>query len=123
MVTRKSTDIIQLSKIRMREQLRDNLARHAEKNNRTLNAEIVERLRESVALMRTTDRNKAVVDTLVGGTHVNADLLRSIIYALQQTKPGWHRTEDGINDLTERLGEVVRKSVVSIAARYGEGDK
>ena len=48
MVTRKKTDVVQLSKIRMTEELRRRLARDAEKKGATLNGEIVERLERSV---------------------------------------------------------------------------
>ena len=48
MVTRKRSDVVQLSKIRMRESLRQKLARHAEGNGLTLNAEIVRRLERSL---------------------------------------------------------------------------
>lgn len=47
MPPRKKTDTIQLSKIRMSEDLRRKLAREAEKNGATLNGEIVARLEES----------------------------------------------------------------------------
>ena len=48
MATRKRSDVVQLSKIRMRESLRQKLARHAEGNGLTLNAEIVRRLEQSL---------------------------------------------------------------------------
>jgi hypothetical protein len=44
---RKKTDTVQLSKIRIREELRQKLVRAAEKNDRTLTGEIVERLEAS----------------------------------------------------------------------------
>jgi chromosome segregation ATPase len=44
---RKKTDIVQLSKIRMREELRQKLVRDAERGAKTLNSEIVERLEKS----------------------------------------------------------------------------
>jgi chromosome segregation ATPase len=44
---RKKTDTVQLSKIRMREELRQKLARDAERNAKTLNGEIVDRLENS----------------------------------------------------------------------------
>lgn len=46
-MVRKRTDVVQLSKIRISEELRRKLVRDAEKNNRTLNGEIVHRLEES----------------------------------------------------------------------------
>lgn len=48
MATRKKTDVVQLSKIRMTEELRRRLARNAERNGSTLNGEIVDRLEKSV---------------------------------------------------------------------------
>lgn len=47
MVLRKKTDIVQLSKIRIREALRAQLARDAERKRVTLNGEIVDRLEKS----------------------------------------------------------------------------
>jgi len=44
---RKATDTVQLSKIRMREELRRKLAKDAERNAVTLNGEIVDRLEAS----------------------------------------------------------------------------
>jgi hypothetical protein len=47
MVARKKTDVVQLSKIRMREELRRKLARDAARKGSTLNGEIVDRLEKS----------------------------------------------------------------------------
>jgi hypothetical protein len=47
MATRKKTDVVQLSKIRMREALRAKLARDAERKGTTLSGEIVDRLEQS----------------------------------------------------------------------------
>jgi hypothetical protein len=47
MVTRKKTDVVQLSKIRMREELRRKLARDADRKGTTLSGEIVDRLEQS----------------------------------------------------------------------------
>jgi len=44
---RKKTDTVQLSKIRLREELRQKLAKEAERKAQSLNAEIVERLEDS----------------------------------------------------------------------------
>jgi hypothetical protein len=44
---RKKSDVVQLSKIRMREELRQKLARDAERNAKTINGEIVDRLEGS----------------------------------------------------------------------------
>ena len=48
-MARKKSDTIQLSKIRMRESLRERLAREAEANDISLNAVIVSRLEKSLA--------------------------------------------------------------------------
>jgi Arc-like DNA binding domain len=47
---RKKSDTVQLSKIRMREELRQKLARDAERSEKTLNSEIVDRLEKSYEL-------------------------------------------------------------------------
>lgn len=62
MAPRKKTDIVQLSKIRMREALRARLARDAERKDITLNAEIVDRLEQSYANEAQALRDKAVVE-------------------------------------------------------------
>ncbi len=46
MVTRKKTDIVQLSKVRIREALRRKLERDAKREKTTLNAQIVRRIEE-----------------------------------------------------------------------------
>jgi len=65
MVPRKKTDVVQLSKIRMREALRARLASDAEKKGVTLNAEIVDRLEQSYANEAKELRDSAIVDMLV----------------------------------------------------------
>jgi hypothetical protein len=64
MVARKKTDVVQLSKIRMREELRRKLARDAERKGSTLSGEIVDRLEQSYQVddrveLITTVRNLA----------------------------------------------------------------
>ena len=47
MVSRKASDVVQLSKVRMRETLRRKLERDARRNKTTLNAQIVRRIEDS----------------------------------------------------------------------------
>jgi hypothetical protein len=55
---RKKTDTVQLSKIRMREELRQKLVKDAERKARTLNGEIVDRLEASYEFDRRTEELK-----------------------------------------------------------------
>lgn len=72
MVPRKKTDTVQLSKIRMREDLRLKLKRDADKKDVTLNAEIVDRLErsylqsEQMAQMFGGERNAALFRSFAG---------------------------------------------------------
>jgi hypothetical protein len=76
MVTRKKTDVVQLSKIRMKETLRARLARDAERNGTTLNGEIVDRLEKSYANEAQGMRDSAIIDMLVDHNDVGSGLLR-----------------------------------------------
>ena len=76
MVTRKKTDVVQLSKIRMKEALRARLARDAERNGTTLNGEIVDRLEKSYANEAQDLRDSAIIDMLVNHNDVSSGLLR-----------------------------------------------
>ena len=73
MPARKKTDVVQLSKIRMREALRAKLARDAEKKGITLNAEIVDRLERSYDQAA---RDAAIIDMLVDHDDVKGKIFR-----------------------------------------------
>jgi hypothetical protein len=89
MAARKKTDIIQLSKVRMREALRAKLARDAEKKGITLNAEIVERLEDSYGKAQ---RDAAIIDMLVKHDDVSSKLLRDIADQIAK-HPDWSNSE------------------------------
>jgi Arc-like DNA binding domain len=95
MVARKKTDVIQLSKIRMREALRAKLARDAEKKGITLNAEIVDRLEQSY---EKAVRDSAIIDMLVRNNDVGSQLLRDIADEIAK-HPDWSNSEAGRKDL------------------------
>jgi Arc-like DNA binding domain len=82
-VARKKTDTVQLSKIRLREDLRRKLARDAERHHTTLNGEIVARLERSYVLEEQRQRENALVDLLLGSGE-NADFLRRLALRFQQ---------------------------------------
>jgi hypothetical protein len=88
MAPRKKTDIIQLSKIRMREVLRARLARDAERKDITLNAEIVERLEKSYDSEAQAQRDSAIIDMLLSGNAASTEVLRKVASELAQ-KPNW----------------------------------
>jgi len=89
MAARKKTDVIQLSKIRMREALRAKLARDAEKKGITLNAEIVDRLERSY---EQAARDAAIIDMLVRHDNVSGQLLRDIADQIAK-HPDWSSSE------------------------------
>jgi Arc-like DNA binding domain len=93
MVSRKKTDVVQLSKIRMREDLRRKLAKEAERKDVTLNGEIVARLEQSFE----GTNQEALTAALVGGG-INAYLLGVIAFTvrdLDRKNPDWRNNEDG----------------------------
>jgi hypothetical protein len=83
MVSRKKTDTVQLSKIRLREDLRRKLARDAERNDTTLNGEIAARLERSYVVDEQRQRENALLDLLLGGGEA-ADLMRRLALNLQR---------------------------------------
>ena len=99
MAARKKTDVIQLSKIRMREALRAKLARDAEKKGITLNAEIVDRLEDSYGKAA---RDSAIIDMLVDHNDVSSELLRKIAFELRNN-PDWFRSEADMKHMVEGL--------------------
>jgi hypothetical protein len=103
MAERNPTDIVQLSKVRMREGLRKRLARQAELNARTLNGEITRRLEDSFARDFKKDLNTTVVEVLAGPSKFSAELLRWIAFDLQ-AHPQWNRSPE---KMAERLGSRV----------------
>jgi hypothetical protein len=89
MPARKKTDVIQLSKIRMREVLRAKLAKDADKKGITLNAEIVDRLERSY---EQATRDAAIIDMLVKHDDVSGQLLRDIADQIAK-HPDWSNSE------------------------------
>jgi hypothetical protein len=59
---RKKTDTVQLSKIRIKEDLRQRLAKDAERKAKTLNSEIVDRLEASYTFKERADEIRALVE-------------------------------------------------------------
>ena len=102
MVTRKKTDVVQLSKIRMREVLRAKLARDAERKGITLNGEIVDRLEQSYANEAQAMRDSAIIDMLVDHNDVSSELLRKIAFELAKN-PDWFRSEADMKHMVEGL--------------------
>jgi hypothetical protein len=99
MPARKKTDVVQLSKIRMRESLRARLKRDADKKDITLNAEIVDRLEQSYGQAL---RDSAIIDMLVRHNDVSAQLLRDIADEIAK-HPDWSTSEDEREELLRGL--------------------
>jgi hypothetical protein len=70
---RKKTDTVQLSKIRIREELRARLAKDAEKNARTLNGEIAARLEGSYEVAERTALFAEQLEKRIEDMRQNAD--------------------------------------------------
>jgi hypothetical protein len=99
MAARKKTDVIQLSKIRMREVLRAKLARDAEKKGITLNAEIVDRLEDSYGKAA---RDAAIIDMLVRHDDVSSQLLRDIADQIAK-HPDWSNSEGERKEMLQSI--------------------
>ena len=102
MVARKKTDVVQLSKIRMKEALRAKLARDAERNGTTLNGEIVDRLEKSYTSETQALRDSAIIDMLVRHNDVSSEILRDIADEIAK-HPEWDRYEVARKDLLSWL--------------------
>lgn len=110
MAVRKKSDVVQLSKIRMREELRRKLVREAEKNKTTLNGQIVALLEFSLMDQELRARDTEILDILAGGggTAGSTLLLREFVLLLQ-TNPQWNRTAAGVEKLVKRATELIRQ--------------
>jgi vacuolar-type H+-ATPase subunit E/Vma4 len=79
MAKRKDSDSIQIAKIRVREHVRKALLREAERNQRTLNAEIAARLEESLQRQEQQAINTAVLQALGDMREsIRSDILESV---------------------------------------------
>lgn len=88
MVARKKTDVVQLSKIRMREALRARLARDAERKGVTLNAEIVDRLEQSYTNEAKELRDSAILDMMLAKDDLRGSIVRTMASRLARN-PNW----------------------------------
>lgn len=112
MVTRKKTDVVQLSKIRMREALRAKLARDAERRGVTLNSEIVLRLEQSYERERDKERDLrdgAILDMIAMNNDLSGSLLRNMAKQLAKN-PNWPHLEAAKELLQILQSEAVAQS-------------
>lgn len=141
MVVRKKSDTIQLSKIRMKEDLRRRLVKEAEQKRVTLNAEIVTRLEASFSFREELDRlvgeardhfngqlqlmreaiadaaddeNADTLEWMVGSDAAASDLLRSLVAYMQLNKE-WKSAEG-----RQKLADFMRSEIVQPAKDGGE---
>jgi hypothetical protein len=119
MVARKKTDVVQLSKIRMKEALRARLARDAERNGTTLNGEIVDRLEQSYANEAQAMRDSAILDMLVRHNDVSSKLLRDIASEIAK-HPDWDRDEAKRTELLHWLAFAIYGKEPPQEPRSGE---
>jgi Arc-like DNA binding domain len=95
---RKKTDTVQLSKIRMKEELRQRLAKDAERKAKTLNSEIVDRLEGSYSVEEKMELVRSALEKqLKDVRHERAELQRS--WEKQQAK--W---EEDSRDFNDKIG-------------------
>jgi hypothetical protein len=106
MVNRKKSDVVQLSKIRMKEALRAQLARDADRKGVTLNGEIVDRLERSYAKDSQAARDSAIIDMLVRNDDASAKLLRAIADEIAK-HPDWSDDEAQREDLIKWLAYAI----------------
>jgi hypothetical protein len=90
---RKKSDIVQLSKIRIREELRRKLASDAEDHAKTLNGEIVDRLEKSY---RASEFNKMFMDAAARASAAGSDY--------RQKTEEIRRLEETLKQRLEQLG-------------------
>jgi len=89
MAKRAKTDIVQLSKVRMREELRRKLEKVAEGRDVSLNQEIVDRLEQSFE----NTSVEALMEVVTGGAKQDVQLL-SLVAGLIRANRGW-KTDPG----------------------------
>jgi hypothetical protein len=94
----KKSKIVALTKVRMREELKDQLARSAARNNRTQNGELVHRLEQSFATDAKELRDSAIVDMLVNHNEGSSELLRRFAFELAKN-PALFRSEDELKNM------------------------
>jgi Arc-like DNA binding domain len=123
---RKKSDTVQLSKVRMKEELRAKLAQAADQHEVTLNAEIVARLQESFSREATRQREKTYVEKnaealewMVGSNESASDLLREIVGYMQLHKDWW--SGNGRKQMMEHLNRyIVRDDIRAMLDARGK---
>jgi hypothetical protein len=88
-VAKKSTEIVP-TMLRIREDLRKRLEREAKKKDHSLNAEMVERLEQSLANEAQDLRDSAIVDMLVNHNDASSKLVRHMVSEIAK-HPDWDR--------------------------------
>jgi hypothetical protein len=102
MAKRKKAEIAQITKVRMRAELKDKLTASANRNKRTQNGELVHRLEESFANEAQDLRDSAIIDMLVDHNDVSSELLRTIASELAK-HPEWFTSEAKMKDMVTGL--------------------
>jgi hypothetical protein len=113
MVKRKKTDVVQLSKIRMRGDLHTRLVQSAERRESTLNGEIVHRLEQSFARDGARESQKLqvekdaeVLNLLIGNNEAAADALRRLVFEMQ-THLAWDESKAGRKAMADRAHAIL----------------
>jgi hypothetical protein len=98
----KKAEIVQITKVRMQKELKDKLARSAERNNRTQNGELVHRLEESFANEVQDLRDGAIINMLVDHNDISSTVLRKIASELAKN-PDWFRSKEDMKNMVEGI--------------------
>lgn len=123
MVVRKKSDTIQLSKIRMLEDLRRRLVREAERKRITLNAEIVSRLEQSFEERDTQDsvRNRdELITAMLGGTE-GSNLLHWIAHQLNGDHRKWLTSDEAVRNFADAVRDrIIQRYIDDFKTFQGE---
>ncbi|MHC2241111.1 hypothetical protein [Bradyrhizobium elkanii] len=106
---RKKTDVVQLSKIRMREDLRLRLVNAAERRDATLNGEIVHRLEQSFGrdaekqtMESQVEKDAQILNLMLAKNDASADVFRKLLHEMQ-LRPGWDTKKQTIREIADVL--------------------
>jgi hypothetical protein len=100
----KKSKIVQITKVRMREELKDQLIRSATRNKRTQNGELVHRLEQSFAQDAKDAqelRDSGILDMMLMNNDLSGALVRNIAKQLAKN-PNWRHLK-AAQDLLETL--------------------
>jgi hypothetical protein len=105
-MARKPADQVQL-KLRFNEALRSRLEKQADRNNHSMNAEIIRRLEQSFQ----EQKDAAILSMLVGSNDAAAELLRKMV-AEFQANPDWDTQKTGRQKIATKIDTHLKSLLV-----------